>query len=132
MSRLGEYARSEVNTESVKEALGDSFIGYLTELRNTDLGIKTQRKFQMPISAGKSVSLEEVELYYKNKAQGNKNKKETNNSAEPKNAVKRGRPQGSKNKKKSKIQEKKTKKITIAYDNQHLQKLTRNEAVRLR
>lgn len=54
--------------------------------------------------------MEEVEQFYKNKAEAkNKNLKQPtnpNSSIDPKKPVKRGRPQGSKNKKKMKSQDK--------------------------
>lgn len=62
LNRLPEYAKTQISVESATEALGDSFRCYLAELRDTDLGIKNQRKFQLPISADKSFSLQEVEL----------------------------------------------------------------------
>lgn len=80
MDRLAAYARTNINVESAIETIGENFKSYLEERCITDLGIKSQRKFQIPISAGKSVSVEEVELYYKNKAEANK--KKAKNTAE--------------------------------------------------
>lgn len=110
LNRLAEYAKTPINVTDVKEALGESFKSYLSEIRTADLGIQNQRKFQMPVSAGKSVSVEEVEAYYRNKNEANVTK--------PKVSTKRGRPQGSKNKKKLKTQHNENKKdevdITLA------------------
>lgn len=110
LQRLPEYAKTKVDALTAKESLGESFKSYLAELRENDLGIKSQRKFQLPVIAGKSVSVEEVEQFHKNKAEAkNKNPKQptnSNSSVDPKKPVKRGRPQGSKNRKKIKNQEK--------------------------
>lgn len=62
--RLPEYAKTKTDVQTAKESLGESFKSYLVELRENDLGTKSLRKFQMPIIAGKSVSVEEVEQFY--------------------------------------------------------------------
>ncbi|CAG9782471.1 unnamed protein product [Diatraea saccharalis] len=74
LQRLPEYDKAKVDELTAKESLGESFKCYLAELRENDLGTKNQRKIQMPVIAGKSMSVEEVEQFYKNKAEKAKNK----------------------------------------------------------
>nr|CAH7745020.1 unnamed protein product [Callosobruchus chinensis] len=83
--KLPSYGKDAVEVQS---AIGESFKSFLTDLRDSDLGKKTRRKFQVPITAGKSVSLEELEAFYE------KREKQLSTTA-----GKRGRPQGSKNSK---------------------------------
>ncbi|CAG9572954.1 unnamed protein product [Danaus chrysippus] len=93
---LPGYAATDVQT-----SVGETFKEYLKEVRESDLNIKSCRKFQLPVEAGKAVSAEEVETFYKNKIDEQTKKKEK--------PVKRGRPVGSKNvngKKKKTIEQK--------------------------
>lgn len=75
--------------EEIRESIGESFKNYIDDIRSADLGIVTRRKFQIPVTAGKSVSAEEVAHYIEQRE--NKTKK-------TKTGPKRGRPVGSKNK----------------------------------
>jgi hypothetical protein len=77
-------------TVNIEHNIGESFKKYIDEIRSCDLNYVVTKKFQLPITAGKSVSAEEVAEYYK--ARSNKPKKD------PMNPMKRGRPTGSKNK----------------------------------
>lgn len=84
-------------TGHIQATVGDTFREYLQEIRAADLNIKTTKKFQLPVKAGKSISAEEVENFYKNRQKEQEKKKE--------NPVKKGRPKGSKNKKTTKKSE---------------------------
>lgn len=55
LQRLPGYAKTKVDAQTAKESLGESFKSYLAKLRENDLAIKSQRKFQLPVIAGKSV-----------------------------------------------------------------------------
>ncbi|XP_045458531.1 uncharacterized protein LOC123668883 [Melitaea cinxia] len=102
LERLKEYSKPEVCDE-VRESIGESFKNYIAEIRDKDLQMQQTRKFQIPVVAGKSVSVEEVEKYYeerekKKSEKGQKKQKEKiqNKSTAP--VKKRGRPLGSKSK----------------------------------
>ncbi|CAK1578268.1 unnamed protein product [Parnassius mnemosyne] len=86
----------------VCDSIGTSFINYIEEIRQGDLHVKKGRKFQLPVTAGKSVSAEEVKKYYEERDNTNKSigLKGAESDAQTK---KKGRPLGSKNKKKKKI-----------------------------
>lgn len=81
-------------TGHIQATVGETFKEYLQEIRASDLNIKTTKKFQLPVKAGKSISAEEVELFYKNRQKEQEKKNE--------NPMKKGRPKGSKNKKTTK------------------------------
>nr|CAI5839341.1 unnamed protein product [Callosobruchus analis] len=78
--KLPSYGKDAVEVQS---AIGESFKSFLADLRDSDLGKKTRRKFQVPVTPGKSVSLVELEAFYE------KREKKLSTTA-----GKRGRPQG--------------------------------------
>lgn len=74
----------------IRESVVESFKRYIDDLlRNNDLGVKQTQKFQIPIVAGKSVSVEEIQKHIVQREQS-KNKPKTSTK-------KRGWPIGSKN-----------------------------------
>nr|CAI5834505.1 unnamed protein product [Callosobruchus analis] len=83
--KLSSYGKDAVKVQS---AIRESFKSFLANLRDSDLGKKTRIKFQVAVTAGKSVSLEELEAFYEER------EKKLSTTA-----GKRGRPQGSKNSK---------------------------------
>lgn len=108
LSKLPTYT----SQAEVCDSVGTSFINYLEEIRQGDLNVKKGAKFQLPVTSGKSVSAEEVEKYYQERDRTNKNKgqKEDVSGVQSK---KRGRPQGSRNKKKKVNNDKEEEKIMI-------------------
>lgn len=55
---------------------GTEFKKYLEDIRHTELQtVYRPRKYCLPVEAGKSVSVEEVETFYKNKEEDARNKK---------------------------------------------------------
>ncbi|CAK1598554.1 unnamed protein product [Parnassius mnemosyne] len=77
----------------VCDSIGTSFINYIEEIRQGDSHVKKGRKFQLPVTAGKSVSAEEVEKYYEERDNTNKSigLKGAESDAQTK---KKGRPPG--------------------------------------
>ncbi|CAB3250496.1 unnamed protein product [Arctia plantaginis] len=99
LSKLPTYT----SQTEVRESVAESFVNFIEEVRQSDLNVVGKaRKFQLPVTAGKSVSAEEVEEYQKNREKENKGKPVTEGK-------KRGRPKGSTNKgkvnKKAKVSE---------------------------
>lgn len=61
----------------IRESVVESFKRYINDLlRNNDLGVKQTLKFQIPIVAGKSVSVEEIQKHIVQREQS-KNKPKT-------------------------------------------------------
>ncbi|CAB3232315.1 unnamed protein product [Arctia plantaginis] len=108
-SRMSVSQSGWIDQSIFEDWLENHFLPYLDkddeEVRQSDLNVVGKaRKFQLPVTAGKSVSAEEVEEYQKNREKENKGKPVTEGK-------KRGRPKGSTNKgkvnKKLKYQNKK-------------------------
>lgn len=75
LAKLKDYSKP---MEEIRESVGDNFIKYISEIRDSDLQIQQNRKFQIPVVAGTSVSLEQVEEYYKEREKSKVNKKNKN------------------------------------------------------
>ncbi|CAK1585151.1 unnamed protein product [Parnassius mnemosyne] len=89
------------STVDISDTISESFVNYIENVRQSDLNTVTKgKKFQLPVVAGKSVSAEEVENYYKEREKTDKTKR--GNEVETRQSKKRGRPMGSKNKNKKK------------------------------
>ncbi|XP_063244589.1 uncharacterized protein LOC134544837 [Bacillus rossius redtenbacheri] len=72
LQKLPMYART---TDEVREDVGNEFRKYIESVRTNDLSaVHRARKFCLPVRAGKSVSVEEVEAYYANKETEEKQK----------------------------------------------------------
>lgn len=66
LQNLPLYART---LTEINESIGEQFKVYLENVRKNDLeNVQRARKFCLPVTAGKSVSVEEVNQYYQNKA----------------------------------------------------------------
>lgn len=61
-------------TGQIQATVGETFKKYLQEIRASDLNIKTSKKFQLPVKAGKSISAE-VENFYKNRQKSRRKRK---------------------------------------------------------
>jgi hypothetical protein len=62
--------------QDLNNSIGTEFKKYLEEIRSTELQtVCRPRKYCLPVEAGKSVSVEEVETFYKNKEEEARNKK---------------------------------------------------------
>lgn len=96
LNKLPTYTSPTQTQESVAK----SFCTFFEEVRPSDLSVvRKARKFQLPITAGKSVLAEKVEKFQEYREKGNKKEDSGNSVSETK---KRGSPMASKNKKKKK------------------------------
>lgn len=81
LEKLRDYSKP---IEEVRQAVGESFKQYINEIREADLQPKLNKKNQLPVVAGKSVSVEAVEKYYQERemiAKSKANKRSSNSGA---------------------------------------------------
>lgn len=72
LNKLPLYATPSVD---LNESIGVAFKHYLENIRHNELqNVQRARKYCLPVKPRKSVSVEEVEEFYKNKEEENKKK----------------------------------------------------------